>query len=311
MNVEVVLFCRFFLISSLISLPLRAQVSSKIDENTFSISVEEDLLFLLFDDQKIKMAEGEEWLMSDVYSDNYEEIFFIDSLLRPAVDELPKPNGVKAIKLSGTYYLLLISFYEAPSDAQTASGLDLFLTFNTWSKELRSFSPDLLFAMGRGSGPCRNGAMTTYLLQDVNKDGLVDVGVLHEMIKCDYENDIPSNPYFTQQPIKWYVDIRDEYSLNANYWIPTRLYAGILPKSYTELTSLTRSPVDMVGEGLWKTNNRLDWPSNMEDNPVITKSKKNEMVKEAKKIGDKNGVKRLNDYQYLRPILPLNIRTKL
>ncbi|MFC2096369.1 hypothetical protein ACFLQ3_01560 [Bacteroidota bacterium] len=290
---------------------LRAQVSSKIDENTFNISVEENRLFLLFEDQKIKMAEGEEWLMGDVYSDIYEEVFFIDSLPRPAVDKLPKPNGVKAIKLSGNYYLLLISFYHAPSDAKIAFGLDLFLTFNTRSKELRSFSPDLVFSMGRGPGPCRNSTMTSYLLQDVNKDGFIDVGVIHEMIKCDYENDIPSKPYFTQQPIKWYVDIKDEYSLNAPYWIPIQLYAGILPKSYTELTSLTRTPIDMVGEALWKTNNRLNWPSKMDEDPLITKSKKKEMIKEAKKIGDKNGLKRLNAYQYLRPILPINIRIKL
>lgn len=284
----------FFALSS------KAQMSTKIDEDAFDISIEGNKLFLLAQGSRIELANDKNWFFSEIeYA--VAEIDLIETPPRPAVGDLPHPNGVKSIKLSNNDYLLLLAFYSAPSDSRVASGIDILLSFNSVTKDFWPASPDLMPSLGRGWGPCRNADMTFYLLQDVDQDGSIDIGVVREYIKCDFQNDIPSNPYFEQKPIKWYLNSQEYLSYPSNNWFPNRTYEGILPKSYAELTSLSLSPVDYVGKGLWKTINRLKWGNNMQKGTVIiTKSAKKRAAKEAKKLKDKNALKMLKDYQYVR-----------
>ena len=83
------------------------------------------------------------------------------------------------------------------------------MTFNSVSKDYEILVDQFVLPMGRGSGPCRNAKMIFYLLQDVNHDDLLDIGLVNESIRCDFENDVPSKPYFQQDPVKWHINDRN------------------------------------------------------------------------------------------------------
>jgi hypothetical protein len=275
-----------------------AQKPVKIDKETFKTVIKDDKLLLLSGEDQVVLASGADWHFSELYFG--EETNIVDSLRGPRVVDLPDPNGVKAIKLSKNRYLLLLSFYTARSDARVASGMDIFIVYQSDIKQFWSVSWDLMPRIGRGAGPCRNADMTFYLLQDINEDGLIDIGVLREMITCDFENDAPSKPYYAQQPIKWYVNISDNYAGETDYWLPNRLYEAGLHNDYAEIFSVSSSPVEVVGSGLWNTTDRLKWPTKLDKEAiVITKDQKYRIVKEAKKLKDRNTLERYSAYQYL------------
>jgi len=295
-------FCYYtiiILMLLLFHLPTQAQKAVKIDEKTFKTVIKEDKLLLLHGKDQMELASGENWFFSEVFFGL--ETSIIDTPRYPEVRNLPDPNGVKAIKLSRHKYLLLLSFYGAPSDARVARGLDIFLVYHSNNKHFRTVSSDLMPHIGRGAGPCRNAAMASYLLQDINEDGLLDIGVLRERIKCDFENDAPSRPYYEQQPIKWYVNIKNDLLKTHDYWIPTRSYEGTLPEYYTELSSLSTSPVDVVGSNLWRTLNRLEWPNKMGDGAIVlTNNQKDKVITATKNAKNDSHMNKVSSYYYER-----------
>ena len=275
-----------------------SQKSPRIDDSSFSVKVENEELYLLYQGQKVLLAQGDSWNFAD-FDYSYVEYEPIQIPGRPVVSDLPEYNVAKAIKLAHDEYLVLISFYEAPIDATMARGIDILVVLNTKTNSFWPVNEKLVPSIGRGSGPCRNAKMATYLIKDIDEDKKLDIGVLTERIACDFDNDLPSNPYYTQDPIIWYTNNHELIAVPSNFWVANRKYEGHLPKTYLELKSLSRTPVDVMGSSLWKTSDRLKWPTNLNlGKMVLTNNQSKSIRTDAKKRNDKVALSVLKAHQY-------------
>jgi len=89
-----------------------------------------------------------------------------------------------------------------------------------------------------------------FLVADINKDSLNDLGVVREEIECSS---------YAQHPIAWYV-------FREGAWRLDTAYSDTWPREWSELPLLgvTMTPVDFVGYLTWHSYDPASWRSGQE-----------------------------------------------
>jgi hypothetical protein len=157
---------------------------------------------------------------------------------------------------------LHLSSFEAMTDgsAQAAAGRDVFLIFDPRSLRLQKGLTTLGITKSRvREESCFRATAAHFVLADIDQDGLVDLGMVSEAIRCievssEGEPLRPSLPHFVQQPIQWFVR-------QQNRWETAPSFRGQLPKDATALPliGIELSPIDYVGYRYWKTHDAARW----------------------------------------------------
>lgn len=138
--------------------------------------------------------------------------------------------------------------------AQAAAGRDVFLTYDGNSSVLGRGNLDLGITKKRvRDGGCFSAEMSHFLLADMNRDGLTDIGVIREEISCDPAAE-GGPALYEQRPVRWYVYTPDG-------WKEDSQNSGNLPVNYSELPliGIDLGPVDYVAYGLWRSRDPAKW----------------------------------------------------
>jgi hypothetical protein len=159
---------------------------------------------------------------------------------------------VTSFKIDEGQIGLHLSSYEIQKEgsAQAAAGRDVFLVYD-W--ENHTVHPGII---GLGITKERIRSMgffatnTKFLISDINHDGLADIGIIKEELKCQQfvqqndSMDIITSPFYKLHPIRWYTFQEDRWAQNNRYdgEYPTMSYKEL------PLIGLIKSPVDFVKE---------------------------------------------------------------
>lgn len=162
------------------------------------------------------------------------------------VSSFPIGNGRVGLHLS-SYDLTR----EGTSHA--AAGRDVFLLFDPRSLAVTNGGIQRGVTKWRvRSEGCLSGAAEHYLLADVDGDGLMDIGVIKDEIKCvdkynQAEDKEWKEPHYTQYPAVWYV-------FRGNSWQLDPSCSGEIPPIVTQLPliGMAARDVDDVPLGMWR-----------------------------------------------------------
>jgi hypothetical protein len=106
---------------------------------------------------------------------------------------------------------------------------------------------------------CFSARTAHFLLADMNKDGVTDIGVVMELIDCRHAGEgrevvRVARPVYSQQPVKWYVFCHGQWRLSPRY-------RGLLPQDSVALPliGMALSPIDHVGYGYWQSHDPSTW----------------------------------------------------
>lgn len=172
---------------------------------------------------------------------------------------------------------LRISSFDAMTEGSmaAAAGRDVFLIYDPRVGKLQAGGFDLGVTKERYRvDGCFHAQMTHLLVADANQDGLVDIGVIKEEIWCPEigsEDDISDEQpgehkklpseltnivethLYQQHNAAWYVYTPQGWKLDSEQ-------TGI-PDTFSELplVGIVLSPVDFVGEVLWRSLDPKSW----------------------------------------------------
>lgn len=146
---------------------------------------------------------------------------------------------------------LHLSSFDAMREgsAQAAAGRDVFLLYDPKESKLSRGLLDLGITKERGRVMgCFSAKATHFLTGDINEDGLTDLGVVREELKCEERDDFMHGPFYEQAPVAWCV-------LGQNGWQLDEAYSGQLPRRYSQLAliGISLTPIDYVAYRLWRT----------------------------------------------------------
>jgi hypothetical protein len=135
--------------------------------------------------------------------------------------------------------------------AMAGAGRDVFLIYNTTTHQLHQGIVDLGITKGRiRSMGCFFATFHGFFIGDINNDGLTDIGVALEEIKCGEDSkeqgqtSSQAQPYYKKHPIQWYV-------FKNNAWEKSSQYRGAEPGKTMRklpLIGLIKSPTDFIRE---------------------------------------------------------------
>lgn len=131
--------------------------------------------------------------------------------------------------------------------AQAAAGRDVFLVFDPEKLKLHPGGLKLGVTKSRVRVMGRFSAMFHFfVIGDINRDGLIDIGVVKEELKCKWVNNVPvrSGPFYEQLPIRWhiYMGAHWKYEPGFNGKSPPKRHFKL------PLINLVKSPIDFVKE---------------------------------------------------------------
>jgi hypothetical protein len=235
------------------------QVSQKIEGGSADISL---LHFKLLTERtrfilQVDVPEGEkkltiqrDWL---VPPDRSVDADYVSSdLYSKEVTSFPIGNGKIGLHLS--------SFdSQTEGSAAAAAGRDVFLIYDVKSSTLARGNLHLGITKQRlrDSG-CLTAEMNHFLLADVNRDGLTDIGVIKENIFCGPEDSegIFGAQLYEQHPVRWYV-------YTAQGWKEDVHYSGEIPEKYSELplVGIVLGTVDFFASMIWENYDPAKWKS--------------------------------------------------
>ncbi|MFX0202760.1 MAG: hypothetical protein ACFFCW_42190 [Candidatus Hodarchaeota archaeon] len=226
--------------SSLNALPQTDNTLLSIDTTSF-ILLRDEHGFRLQYDQKMPLPVPQEWLVP------------LDEVQRDTQSYISSFNydeHVTAFPVGKSWIGLHLSSYEIQTEgaAQAAAGRDVFLVFNQKERNLHrgglalGISKERVRSMG-----CAFATFLRFIIGDINNDGLTDIGIIREEIRCEEtyderkEVDVMTGPFYEKRPISWYVFVRDHWTQKADY-------NGKYPQGHAELPpiGLEKSPVDIV-----------------------------------------------------------------
>ena len=93
---------------------------------------------------------------------------------------------------------------------------------------------------------CFSATFHFFVIGDINRDGLIDIGVVKEELRCVWIENMPdrSGPFYEQLPIQWYVYMgthwKYEPGLDGKY--PSKGHLKL------PLINLAKSPIDFIKE---------------------------------------------------------------
>jgi hypothetical protein len=148
------------------------------------------------------------------------------------------PVGNNSIGIHLTSY----SIQESGS-AAAASGKDVFLLYVPESGEVFP-GPHLGITRSRvRTDGCFSALYTTALISDINKDGLMDLGLTkEEMICVEEDGTVNADPFYQKHPTHWYTLVNNEWEYNKF------LHGTTSTSPSWTLPGLSKSPVEFVKE---------------------------------------------------------------
>ena len=213
---------------------------SRIETTTFMLFRDEHGFRLEYD-QKMPLPVPQEWLVpfDEVQRDT-----------QSYVSSFNYDKHVTAFPVGKSWIGLHLSSYEIQKEgsAQAAAGRDVFLVFNQQEGRLNRGGLDLGISKERVRFMgCPFATFLRFVIGDINKDRLTDIGVVREEIKCEEtyderkEVDVMTGPFYEKRPIKWYV-------FTIDHWTHHTDYNGKYPQHYAELPliGMEKSPVELV-----------------------------------------------------------------
>jgi hypothetical protein len=139
--------------------------------------------------------------------------------------------------------------------AGAAAGRDVFLVWDPEAFELVGSPLELGITKDRHRVMgCWHASYHTFLVGDVDRDGLSDVGAIAERIWCeervDGDLDVVTGPFHVVEPVRWHL-------LRDSAWSYDSTFDDYLPVEYRELPliGLVQTPVEFV-----KALQRTDGP---------------------------------------------------
>jgi len=171
---------------------------------------------------------------------------------------------------------LHLSSYEIMNEGslQAGAGRDVFLVFDPNTQTVRKGTVDLGVTKQRFRDQgCFTAKATQFVIGDINQDGLADLGLVGERIQCKEEP--PVGPFYTQDPVSWYVFSGDGWKLASEY-------SGRFPYQYSDLPLLgiASSPVDYVGQIHWKTCDPAKWLSGGSTHELYVPAFRTQLIKQ-------------------------------
>jgi len=156
---------------------------------------------------------------------------------------------------------LHISSYavQVGGSAQATAGRDVFLIFDPKTLELHEGGIRHGITKGRvRDRGCFVAKSERYLIGDIDRDGLTDVGVLAEELQCIEKSDgFLEGPFYKESPVIWYV-------LRANGWNLDAHYDGQAPAQTRKLAliGMVNGPLDPPActNGYSPECDRSQWP---------------------------------------------------
>jgi|CXWL01.1.fsa_nt_gi hypothetical protein len=157
---------------------------------------------------------------------------------------------VTAFPIGNRQLGLHISSYDAmvQGSLQAAAGRDAFLIYDPGTKQVRPGLVTLGVTKDRGRFlGCMSARTTHFVVGDIDRDGLTDIGIVKEQIVCEeypsQERDVEPGrqPRYRQDKIQWFVFDRDQWRLRPQY-------EGVFLDQAVELPliGMNFSPVDFV-----------------------------------------------------------------
>lgn len=218
---------------------------------------EKFILQILSDEEKRQITIPREWLIPPEDEKKEEHAYVSSFNFDEKITSFPVGNGQTGLHLS--------SFdCQRDGSAQAGAGRDIFLIYDPQS---------FLVAKGLDLGAtkmriryhgCFEARFSHFVLSDINKDGLIDIGVFKEEIKCEIDIDgIPKKGSFYElKPVQWHV-------FKRNHWEHDFSYDGNIPEQYSELPliGIIMSPIDFVAYVTWKSYDPSKW-SRKEETPL-------------------------------------------
>ena len=158
---------------------------------------------------------------------------------------------------------LHMSSYDsmARGSAQAGAGRDVFLVFDPQFCKVSKGLVDLGVTKKRVRYMgCFSAEFSHFLLADIDEDGLIDVGIIRESMKCyEYQDEFEmkegiEGPIYEQSPVQWYV-------MRENQFRHQGIYDGSIPKRYSELPliEMWMSPVDFAAYMTWESYDPAKW----------------------------------------------------
>jgi hypothetical protein len=165
------------------------------------------------------------------------------------VTSFPIGNGEVGIRLSS---------YDMMTEGSmgAATGRDVFLIYDPAAEKLRPGHVDLGVTKERiWDQGCWYARMVHFLVSDVNQDGFADIGTIKEEIHCPEGEEAWEGDSYEQHPLHWYL-------YTADGWKREEDDSG-WPDHYAELplVGMEKSPVDFVGQVLWRSPDPSSWKS--------------------------------------------------
>jgi hypothetical protein len=232
--------------------PQQKQVSSR----QFTLVRDRDTFLLRFvaNDKRKQIIVPREWLIPRQEEKDEEAHYATSFNYAKEVTAFPIGNGRVGLHLS-SYKI------QDQGSAQAGAGRDVFLIFDPRSSTLlpggieRGVTKQRVRSQG-----CFAASDERYFLGDIDGDGLADIGVVKEEIRCvettDGDVDRVLGPFYKQHPVTWYV-------FKENAWKLDPQFSGKFPERYEEMpwVGIDRGPVEFVGCTIWQTCERAKWPT--------------------------------------------------
>ena len=238
-----------------VALSLAAPGSVSLNSDQFALIVTDGKFALQFDSRgkKKQISVPREWLVppeeereeasSYVSSFNYDR----------RITAFAMGNGKMGLHLS-SFDLL------QGGSAQAAAGRDVFLVFDPDASTVQRGLMSLGITKQRvREDGCFSAQTAHFLLADINRDGITDLGVVTERIEClpaaeNRDVDRTAQPVYSQDPVQWYV-------FGHGQWRKNPAHNGVLPQDSAALPliGMDLSPVDFVGYGYWKSHDPSKW----------------------------------------------------
>lgn len=156
---------------------------------------------------------------------------------------------------NGLIGLHLVSFEAMKSgSAQAAAGRDLFLIYNPHNNSISESILDFGITKHRSRYMgCLFASTSHFILADINKDGLIDIGQIKEEMKCEQdENDMLSEVCFSQKDTDWYV-------LSDSNWTKSDLKNNLENYIDLPLIGIQINPIDFFAHMQWKSYDPKNW----------------------------------------------------